>query len=81
MLANLGDSKNILFFFKSSKISEKSSESLYNLGEKEIITSYFNSVKSILIECTENITSNMEKRGGGIMDIQLNAAKSLSAKL
>ena len=33
--------KNILFFFKSSKISEKSSESLYNLGEKEITDGIF----------------------------------------
>ena len=41
------------------------------LGEKELITSYFNYIKPTLIQDTETITSNMEKRGGGIIDIEL----------
>ena len=41
------------------------------LGEKELITSYFNYIKSTLIQDTETITSNMKKRGGGIIDIEL----------
>ena len=41
------------------------------LGEKELITSYFNYIKPTLIQDTEPITSNMKKRGGGIIDIEL----------
>ena len=41
------------------------------LGEKELITSYFNYIKPTLIQDTETITSNMKKRGGGIIDIEL----------
>ena len=41
------------------------------LGKKELITSYFNYIKPTLIQDTETITSNMEKRGGGIIDIEL----------
>ncbi len=60
--------------FKSKVISKVKSGQIHfiYLGEKQIITSYFNSVKSILIQSTENITSNMKKRGGGIIDVQLN---------
>ena len=60
--------------FKTKVISKIKTGQIHfiYLGEKEIITSYFNSVKSILIESTENIVSNMKKRGGGIIDIQLN---------
>ncbi|CAM1347261.1 MULTISPECIES: hydroxymethylglutaryl-CoA reductase, degradative [Tenacibaculum] len=40
-------------------------------GNKKEITSYFNEQKSKLREVTSSITKNMEKRGGGILDIEL----------
>ena len=60
--------------FKAKVISKVKSGQIHfiYLGKKQIITSYFNSVKSILIQSTENITSNMKKRGGGIIDVLLN---------
>ena len=35
-------------------------------GSKQELTEYFNAVKERLTEATSSITSNMEKRGGGI---------------
>jgi len=35
------------------------------------LKNYFNSIKSQLIEATDDITANMRKRGGGILDIEL----------
>ena len=43
---------------------------MYN-GKKEALTSFFDKNKSKLITDAKPITKNMEKRGGGILDIQL----------
>lgn len=40
-------------------------------GEKEDLTTYFNKNKKALFAATATITRNMEKRGGGILDISL----------
>jgi len=40
-------------------------------GNKEKLKSFFNSVKPKLLEAVKPITKNMEKRGGGVLDIQL----------
>jgi hydroxymethylglutaryl-CoA reductase len=40
-------------------------------GDKNELTQYFNSKKELFKEATASITKNMEKRGGGILDIQL----------
>ena len=44
---------------------------MYSGEEKELIE-YFNQQKSNLYKATNSITKNMEKRGGGILDIKLN---------
>lgn len=43
---------------------------MYN-GDSSALLSFFNTVKPKLIEATKPITANMEKRGGGILDIEL----------
>ena len=43
---------------------------MYN-GKKEALTSFFDKIKSKLITDAKPITKNMEKRGGGILNIQL----------
>ena len=40
-------------------------------GSKQSLEKYFLSVKSNLIHATDHITTNMRKRGGGIVDIEL----------
>ena len=40
-------------------------------GDKNELTQYFNSKKKLLKLATASITKNMEKRGGGILDIEL----------
>jgi hydroxymethylglutaryl-CoA reductase len=40
-------------------------------GDKIALENYFNKNKSALFEATTSITKNMEKRGGGILDINL----------
>ena len=40
-------------------------------GDKQKLTEYFDFVKPFLVIETEGITKNMQKRGGGISDIQL----------
>ena len=40
-------------------------------GNKEELTKYFNKNKTELYAATASITKNMEKRGGGILDIKL----------
>ncbi len=40
-------------------------------GQFEELNSFFNSVKPQLLLATKTITKNMEKRGGGILDIEL----------
>lgn len=40
-------------------------------GDKEELSTYFNQNKTELYAATASITKNMEKRGGGILDIEL----------
>ncbi len=40
-------------------------------GSTEKLQTYFNSIKAELFASTKHITQNMEKRGGGIIDIEL----------
>ena len=40
-------------------------------GSKDVLERYFSSVKEELIRSTDEITANMRKRGGGILDIEL----------
>lgn len=40
-------------------------------GDKTDLENYFNQQKPLLFKATTSITKNMEKRGGGILDIQL----------
>ncbi|PKH49260.1 hydroxymethylglutaryl-CoA reductase, degradative [Tenacibaculum sp. Bg11-29] len=40
-------------------------------GDKTDLENYFNQQKPLLFKATASITKNMEKRGGGILDIQL----------
>src|SRR5690606_30614194 len=47
-------------------------------GNAEDLTSFFNKIKPKLFEATSTITKSMEKRGGGILDIELkNKTKDL----
>ena len=59
--------------FKAKVISKIKTGQVHFIytGDKVAITSYFNYIKSILIQDTKPITSNMKKRGGGIVDISL----------
>ena len=59
--------------FKAKVISKIKTGQVHFIytGDEVAITSYFNYIKSILIQDTKTITSNMEKRGGGIVDISL----------
>ena len=43
---------------------------LFN-GNSEKLTAFFNKIKPIFFEDTKEITKNMQKRGGGILDIEL----------
>ncbi len=40
-------------------------------GDVQKLENFFHTTKSKLVEETENITKNMQKRGGGILDIEL----------
>jgi len=40
-------------------------------GNKKVLTAYFDKIKPRLFEVTSGITQNMQKRGGGILDIAL----------
>ena len=40
-------------------------------GDKDELQNYFNTKKEALLKITEDITKNMRKRGGGILDIEL----------
>ncbi len=40
-------------------------------GDSEKLATFFNQIKSKLFSDTESITKNMQKRGGGILDIEL----------
>ena len=40
-------------------------------GDLEKLTSFFNSIKNKFYDQTQSITQNMQKRGGGIIDIEL----------
>ena len=43
---------------------------LFN-GNTEKLTAFFNKIKPIFFDDTQEITKNMQKRGGGILDIEL----------
>ncbi len=40
-------------------------------GDSEKLTTFFNKIKPLFFEDTQEITKNMQKRGGGILDIEL----------
>ena len=40
-------------------------------GDSEKLTTFFNKIKPLFFEETQEITKNMQKRGGGILDIEL----------
>jgi len=40
-------------------------------GDKVALETYFNHIKPQLLEATSGLTKNMQKRGGGILDIEL----------
>jgi hydroxymethylglutaryl-CoA reductase len=40
-------------------------------GETQSLTNYFNSIKSQLLDDTKPLTQNMDRRGGGILNIEL----------
>ncbi len=40
-------------------------------GDKEVLTSFFQDILPIVYKEVQHITTNMEKRGGGILDIEL----------
>src|SRR5690625_4755001 len=40
-------------------------------GEREVIQRFFKDTKEILKKSVEHLTRNMEKRGGGLLDIEL----------
>lgn len=59
--------------FKAEVISTKKIGQvhfIYN-GDSDTLRTYFKSIKNTLIEDCKSITKNMEKRGGGILDIEL----------
>ena len=47
-------------------------------GDYDILKEFFNEIKSNLINATNSITSNMRKRGGGILDIEF---KDITSRL
>jgi len=59
--------------FKAEVISTKKNGQVHFMfaGEKADLDKYFNENKTELYAATASITRNMEKRGGGILDIQL----------
>ena len=59
--------------FKASVISTKKIGQVHFMfeGTNTEIESYFTKKKAILLQATEAITQNMQKRGGGILDIEL----------
>ncbi len=46
-------------------------------GNFEILEKFFEKIKSKLVEETESITKNMQKRGGGILDVELRNKSNL----
>lgn len=59
--------------FKTSVISTTKIGQVHFIysGNKDRLNTYFNSIKLQLIKDAKPITQNMEKRGGGILDIEL----------
>ncbi|PQJ21487.1 hydroxymethylglutaryl-CoA reductase, degradative [Tenacibaculum sp. SG-28] len=59
--------------FKASVVSTKKIGQVHFMyqGKKSDLSTYFEAKKPKLLEATAAITKNMEKRGGGILDIQL----------
>ncbi len=59
--------------FKASVINTEKIGQVHFIfkGEASKLTAFFAQTKSSFFENTENITKNMQKRGGGILDIEL----------
>ncbi|MEW4923727.1 hydroxymethylglutaryl-CoA reductase, degradative [Algibacter sp. 2305UL17-15] len=59
--------------FKAEVISTKKVGQVHFMfhGEFDVLERFFNTVTSKLIEDAKSLTENMEKRGGGILDIEL----------
>lgn len=59
--------------FKATVVSTKKIGQVHFMyqGKKSDLATYFEAKKPKLLEATSAITKNMEKRGGGILDIQL----------
>lgn len=59
--------------FKTEVIATKKVGQVHFIysGEKTVLLNYFTSIKSKLIKDAKHITTNMDKRGGGILDIVL----------
>jgi hydroxymethylglutaryl-CoA reductase len=59
--------------FKASVISTKKIGQIHFMyeGDFDNLKDYFENIKSSLFKSTEEITKNMRKRGGGILDIEL----------
>ena len=59
--------------FKTKVLSTKKIGQVHFMykGDFETLQTYFSANKSKLLEATKSITKNMEKRGGGILDIAL----------
>ncbi len=59
--------------FKAKVIATKKIGQVHFIysGDFKVLQQFFNHVKSKLIEDTKTITKNMERRGGGILDIEL----------
>jgi hydroxymethylglutaryl-CoA reductase len=60
--------------FKTEVISTIKSGQVHFMyqGKVDDLQQYFTTIKPKLLKSTESITKNMRKRGGGILDIQLN---------
>jgi len=59
--------------FKTQVISTTKTGQVHFIyaGDKQVLKSYFESIKPDLLKATASITQNMQKRGGGILDIEL----------
>lgn len=59
--------------FKAEVLSTKKIGQVHFMyqGNADTLKTYFASIKNTLIEDCQSITKNMEKRGGGILDIEL----------
>lgn len=67
--------------FKAEVLGTKKNGQVYIIykGKEENLLAFYKKCKPVLLESVKNITANMEKRGGGLLDIELkNHTKKLS---